>query len=1194
MAKIGSGVTLAADFIIREAPSDRYPFSFAVGAETDILVEVNGVAVSPRKYAVVINVAGTGGHIRFLGASEATDPVELSDGDTVRIQRDTLVARAVRFGRSGFAQSATAEAESSHQHRILEELAARLIAHADIHLSAAEIGALVISNIASGAVDFNQLATDVRTAIDDKVESGSMRFLPDIRSLQWVDGHGNQGSTDIPTDASAPTRSQIYTLIKAILTEGVDIDLTPDDDLMRLAIAAVGGGMREGFLRRQEPTGVRTAMTLAGSTAGGYGPWTNIATLSAITNDEAGEVILTGEIHGVATDGSGGGTRVLSEARIVRTRGADVTYPSDMKVYGPRRLGSSSSSTSTEFAAASTEVSWELVALDSAQEGDVYTTQVRVQQQPTSGAAVPVTFQADSTNKLSIASLGGPRGAKGDKGDDGSDGDSAKLTALSAVPSITGYTEDDVINVDGVLYKLVPDDTEGSTLRGTAERRTPTSMYIGVTHGIPTLNAKGSFADPAYDGEVVWRAVESDSLPFWIVKLDENVFTGLPATIYGIFVDQRGETADMVLNRNVADDQTGFANYQSAADVASVDTPSGDTFRVTFYTDAAHTTELKVHLTDRWELVSAMGKPSSAPSSVTTANVYERAKLIVKAGARTSIVFDDNANTITINGKGIPTGTTLPVDPQVGDDFILLSDEDIAVDPVLTTYQAQTTLRQVALNGGPGRPEALRGYSTGYSGPNAATRRGRVFLVYNGARTKTAVRQWYYGEGKTPRSFQVEGAIRAGLPNEYVVTGLDYGTFAVGDHHTNTEYDDGTKLNPDQRQQQGHLRYRGGAQGWTFAEGVAAWWAVQGQPRPGERLAVTELDQGNTTPGLSIVNSSANARTGLHGFAQAFDLDDDDKLHGVLNVEATVAVSLASNTGIGFDSDSTNPLTSIRITAFAFANKLRAQAAYLDGITDAVHGTLMGTVVVRLGGDTLGTARVYIAHDGSNVVGLGLVYTGSSGAETFSLTVQDISAVFEHNDGPGAAPLPNAQGRLIGRTTALPETTVANGTQLAVSKARTDGRTGFTGDYGWLQDSISSEVRADGYSGFGPNSATSGEAGIWPGAAGRNIELILPGNAPGQRVIGLQYRTKLGNTHVQTANVLWGPGSLTRESPTGSDVVATVLFFRGGTFSGNTGDAARVVANYQVSQAGYPTIQLLGDGTALPAGCTVELYELQV
>ena len=572
-----------------------------------------------------------------------------------------------------------------------------------------------------------------------------------------------------------------------------------------------------------------------------------------------------------------------------------------------------------------------------------------------------------------------------------------EIEPIAAVPATDGYTVGDIINVSGSLYELVDDTDDSHIIRGTAGGYD--NFYYGAGKGIPTRGNVGSFADPAYMGGIYWRVVNSDDLPRWEIWLKSSLLAAPPANIYAKFQDQRGEQIDIAIDRRSSLDKTGFVAYATSADGVVADTPIGDTFVMSFYSDDQFSVPLVVHEDDRWEKLAE--RTESTTSAPTRQEIFDLLRLILLAGGGTELTISLLTRTITVSEKPIGTGEILPNAPKIGDQFILLANEDIPTDPIRTTFQPQVTLRQVALNGGTGYPEALRGYPIAYSGPNAATRRGAVFLVYNGPRLKTANRVWYYSDGATPRSFLVQPNSPAGMPNEYLVTGLDYGTFAIGNHHINVGYTDGTKLNPDETQALGHLLYVGGSRGWIFYPGSAADWARQGKPRPHVTQAVTELDQGNTTPGLSIVNSSADARSGLHGFSPNFDLDDEDNRHGVLDVEATIAVSLASNTGIGFDTDSTNPLTSIRITAFAFANKLRAQAAYLDGVTDTIHGTLMGSVVVRLGGDTLGTARVYLAHDNDNVVGLGLVYDGSSGAHTFSLTVQDISAVFSHNDGPG-------------------------------------------------------------------------------------------------------------------------------------------------------------------------------------------------
>ena len=1005
MARIQSGLDLSIDFNIVDVNLRSFSFNFQVQRAEDVEVLHEGVPLEANRYAVTLRVGGAGGSVRLLAAGEVSNPVVLTAGETVRVQRNTTVRRGAAFGSQGYAQAIASEAEASLNQQVLEELADRLISHATVLLSSTQLAEILrttgISNIADGAVDFDALAMTLAQAIRNGIESGSLSLSGD--DISWVSIGGQaegfslegavwanipdwarRGNTDdIPSgkldDRPGPTEQEVYDLIRTILTQGANITLTRDDGTRRINVA--------------------------GQAAGG--------------------------------------------------------------------------------------------------------------------------------------------------------GSSSELDPLGALPAAGSHQVGDILNVLGRLYELVADTDEENILRGTAGAD---GIYRGATK-IMGAATRGSFADPAYQGAFQWQPTSNAMSPFR-ARFPRAALTGPPATIYGQMVGQRGETTDFVLVRDAARDTTGTWAYASAVGDAVSDTPVGDTFRATFYSDAAHTTALSVHSVDRWEeLADRTDHDNSAP---TEQEVYDLAKRILQEGGHTTITFNDAARKIQINEDEVGTGTSLPTDPEVGDQFILLGTDTVATDPVRTVYQAQSTLRQVSLNGGTGGPEAIRFYTGRYSGPNSATRRLTAFLDFNGARAKTANRVWFYREGDTPRSFQVEANSRAGEPNRYVVTGLNAGVFIPGAYHINVGFTDGTKLNPDATVPQGHYIYKGGADGWIYAPGVAAPWATQGQPRPTTQLAVTELRQGNTTPGLSIINSSADARTGLHGFNPTFDLDDDDKQHGVVNFEATVRLSLPSVTTIGFDSDSTNPLREVRISAFAFANRLRAQSAYLDGVTSDIHGTVMGTVVVREGNATLGTATVYLAHDGNNVLGAALIYDGASSNRTFSLTVQDISAVFSHNDGPTAARNLTARGRKVAETTALPTAAIARGTLLSIGS-------GADATYTW-------DKLAAGY--------------IAAGGIGNRITLLHPpANPPSDDVMGLQLRSKVGSTYRQTINLFWGGSPLSEEGQANdADFAQASLFFRGTLFGG--GAAARVLVRYTIDANGSTNIHLVGDGTALPANSTIEVYEL--
>ena len=169
--------------------------------------------------------------------------------------------------------------------------------------------------------------------------------------------------------------------------------------------------------------------------------------------------------------------------------------------------------------------------------------------------------------------------------------------------------------------------------------------------------------------------------------------------------------------------------------------------------------------------------------------------------------------------------------------------------------------------------------------------------------------------------------------------------------------------------------------------------------------------------------------------------------------------------------------------------------------------------------------------------------------------------------------LGNATGRLVGRTSALPTAVVARGTNLAPNPG-----TGNTWSYGWTGV-------PSGYNGASPTTTAPNT---------NSPQLFFPPlNPPSDDVFGLWVVSKVGADEKHTIGPFsWGPGVLTDETST-TDTATGILLFRGGGL--NDGLAlASIVVKYQVSEHGFSEITLEGNGTALPANSTVELYEAVV
>ena len=124
-----------------------------------------------------------------------------------------------------------------------------------------------------------------------------------------------------------------------------------------------------------------------------------IESLPAITAAQAGRITLAADV-GVAmvTAASGGGDRLDTDIRFVRTRGAVETELIRETIYGPRNI-EAGNAVSTAYSEASRRASGNLYDEDTAQEGDVYKLEAAIVVQKTSGTAHEVTFPTDR-NKL--------------------------------------------------------------------------------------------------------------------------------------------------------------------------------------------------------------------------------------------------------------------------------------------------------------------------------------------------------------------------------------------------------------------------------------------------------------------------------------------------------------------------------------------------------------------------------------------------------------------------------------------------------------------------------------------------------------------------------------------------------------------------------------------------------------------------
>ena len=229
------------------------------------------------------------------------------------------------------------------------------------------------------------------------------------------------------------------------------------------------------------------------------------------------------------------------------------------------------------------------------------------------------------------------------------------------------------------------------------------------------------------------------------------------------------------------------------------------------------------------------------------------------------------------DAQQVPTGDELPPRPwHVGQRFVLLQSDDIPEDRLAVYLEAESGPTETVWSL-PGLQLQLRAYGAGHT---QAALRNKVYLLRTGNYNfpaQGALTLTWYRTGQAPATYTVNrlGA-GGGLVHWHLVQG---GTFALfGTTETQFGYlcnftVGTTKSYPDVTVDPGDLAYAGGSAGqagWVRTPGVAADWAVQGQPYPGSNLAVEELLDGPAT-GVTVVQGGATDILGPWT-----DLNDED------------------------------------------------------------------------------------------------------------------------------------------------------------------------------------------------------------------------------------------------------------------------------------------------------------------------------
>ena len=263
------------------------------------------------------------------------------------------------------------------------------------------------------------------------------------------------GLNDGLTYSSVVLKFNIVAGYRNITLEGNGTTLPPNStiELYEAVVrgaAGADGSTSRAIIKFARPAAAVNITTPVGSTGADdqWSAWTMIESLPAITAEEAGEAILAGDAHlsVVTTPSTGGGDRLNTQYRLVRTRAAVDTVLVSESMYGPRNL-LHGGGTSQTFSAATREASGSIVWTDTAQAGDVYKLEARVVAQATSGTR-EVTFDTTNNGVMVFASGGGEDVAVWAQEDDTTLIPNAKTGLWTGTQTELAA----VTKVDGVIY----------------------------------------------------------------------------------------------------------------------------------------------------------------------------------------------------------------------------------------------------------------------------------------------------------------------------------------------------------------------------------------------------------------------------------------------------------------------------------------------------------------------------------------------------------------------------------------------------------------------------------------------------------------------------------------------------------------------------------------------------------------------
>ena len=388
------------------------------------------------------------------------------------------------------------------------------------------------------------------------------------------------------------------------------------------------------------------------------------------------------------------------------------------------------------------------------------------------------------------------------------------------------------------------------------------------------------------------------------------------------------------------------------------------------------------------------------------------------------------------NGTGAYWGTKIPAAisklpvPLVVDDEYRLTATDSVRQPLTITLlndQPSQTIRILAMSS-----NNLSGIRFRPASTAIAAYRNRATLDLHAApgADDSAITAVHIGTGVGNMTrYTVAASPIAGGGHSYLISGLTYTTLTVGKaYKVLVEYADSTFYPASVSYQPGTwtatsqtaLEHTPGVVAPPYEFGntdlyplskipplpdsllvaPSALWAKAGMEKP-VTAGVKELASNQTGPSIVISNSGQTAYSSAQTASPAFDMDDSDKTHGVVEMEFSVALSRKSNNTIAFkqaaNQDQADDASSERDDGFTTITELKATPVFAPSTANGVE--IGNAIPIYQGVSKLGSVQFYLTRDADNNLSWHFVYTGEAATSTFDIT-STVSVFFQYADPP--------------------------------------------------------------------------------------------------------------------------------------------------------------------------------------------------